>query len=212
MEPFQAKFFPGVLETTSDPNASNYCGYNDHMLSLAGSIVYATGAVAALFSGWLAQSYGRKWSFWSACFTVILGSLLSAFATGLTMLMFGRAIVGVGFGFVGHIVPLYLSEGERRLSAERLLTAAAQGEARAAIRCRQLPHASLLPATTAVSPPKIRGGCTIMYNLSIQVREGGGRRAGQPGDCSRCRRCVVHLLPVHRHFLSPLRVSCRAAC
>lgn len=67
-------------------------------------------ALGALFNGWLSSRLGRKYSLLAGAILFILGSLGSAFATSLEMLLIFRVVLGVAVGIASYTAPLYLSE------------------------------------------------------------------------------------------------------
>ncbi|MEL4014432.1 sugar porter family MFS transporter [Dryocola clanedunensis] len=67
-------------------------------------------ALGALFNGWLSHRLGRKYSLLAGAILFIAGSLGSAFATNLEVLLFARVILGVAVGIASYTAPLYLSE------------------------------------------------------------------------------------------------------
>ena len=67
-------------------------------------------ALGALFNGWLSSRLGRKYSLMAGAVLFILGSLGSAFAHSLEILLAARVILGVAVGIASYTAPLYLSE------------------------------------------------------------------------------------------------------
>lgn len=67
-------------------------------------------ALGALFNGWLSHRLGRKYSLLVGAILFIAGSLGSAFASSLELLLFARVILGVAVGIASYTAPLYLSE------------------------------------------------------------------------------------------------------
>lgn len=67
-------------------------------------------ALGALFNGWLSSRLGRKYSLMVGAILFIVGSLGSAFATSLEVLLLARVILGVAVGIASYTAPLYLSE------------------------------------------------------------------------------------------------------
>ena len=67
-------------------------------------------ALGSLFNGWLSHRLGRKYSLLAGAILFIAGSLGSAFATNLEVLLFARVILGVAVGIASYTAPLYLSE------------------------------------------------------------------------------------------------------
>lgn len=78
-----------------------------------GSVVSACliGAFAGCStSGSVADKYGRKRAFQISSVPMILGSILSALAPSLPIMLLGRLFVGIGLGIAGPVAALYVSE------------------------------------------------------------------------------------------------------
>lgn len=67
-------------------------------------------AIGALFNGWLSFRTGRKYSLMVGAVLFVAGSLGSAFAANVEMLLVARVILGVAVGIASYTAPLYLSE------------------------------------------------------------------------------------------------------
>lgn len=65
-------------------------------------------AIGALFNGWLSFRLGRKYSLMAGAILFVLGSLGSAFASSVEVLIGARVILGVAVGIASHTAPLYL--------------------------------------------------------------------------------------------------------
>ncbi|KAG0530440.1 hypothetical protein BDA96_05G186600 [Sorghum bicolor] len=90
----------------SDVRVSNYCKFGSQLLTLFTSSLNIAGLLTAmLLSSWFTARCGRRPS-------MIIGG--AAFLTGggvnVYMAILGRALLGVGLGFVNQAVLLYLSE------------------------------------------------------------------------------------------------------
>ena len=72
--------------------------------SLAGA------AVGSLAGSGLADSLGRRKAFLLDSLPLVAGALLCASATGLTGILAGRVLVGLGIGLSSALVPLFISE------------------------------------------------------------------------------------------------------
>ncbi|STJ59028.1 arabinose-proton symporter [Escherichia coli] len=64
----------------------------------------------ALFNGWLSFRLGRKYSLMAGAILFVLGSIGSAFATSVEMLIAARVVLGIAVGIASYTAPLYLSE------------------------------------------------------------------------------------------------------
>jgi MFS family permease len=67
-------------------------------------------AVGSLLGSGLADSLGRRRAFLLDSAPLVAGPLLSAAATGLTGMILGRVVTGLGIGLSSALVPLYVSE------------------------------------------------------------------------------------------------------
>ncbi|MDE3108337.1 MAG: sugar porter family MFS transporter [Acidobacteriota bacterium] len=74
------------------------------------SVVLVGACAGALSGGRLADRFGRRGMLIFTAVTFIAGALICAMSTNVTMLIAGRAIVGLGIGFASSTVPLYISE------------------------------------------------------------------------------------------------------
>ena len=67
-------------------------------------------AIGALFNGWLSFRLGRKYSLMVGAILFVAGSIGSAFATNVEVLLLSRVLLGVAVGIASYTAPLYLSE------------------------------------------------------------------------------------------------------
>lgn len=74
------------------------------------SVVLVGACIGALSGGRFADRFGRRSMLIFTAIVFIAGALICAAATDVTMLIVGRAIVGLGIGFASSTVPLYISE------------------------------------------------------------------------------------------------------
>jgi SP family galactose:H+ symporter-like MFS transporter len=74
------------------------------------SVVLVGACFGALSGGRLSDRFGRRGMLIFTAATFILGAIICAVAANVTMLIVGRAIVGLGIGFASSTVPLYISE------------------------------------------------------------------------------------------------------
>lgn len=77
---------------------------------IAVAIVLVGALFGAILSGRLADHYGRKRMLLIDAIIFAIGTLGSAFATGLVTFCISRVIVGVAIGVSSYIGPLYISE------------------------------------------------------------------------------------------------------
>jgi sugar porter (SP) family MFS transporter len=80
------------------------------MSSLITSILSAGTFFGALMAGDLADYFGRRTTIIAGCGVFIVGIILQTATTGYKLLVAGRAIAGIGVGFVSAIIILYMSE------------------------------------------------------------------------------------------------------
>ncbi|UDL94664.1 sugar porter family MFS transporter [Lichenihabitans sp. PAMC28606] len=80
------------------------------MQGLVAAIALAGAAAGAGFAGSLSDRFGRRTVILFTALIFIAGSLISAAATTLTVLLIGRVVVGVAIGVSSMLTPLYLSE------------------------------------------------------------------------------------------------------
>ncbi len=70
----------------------------------------AVGAVGAVGSGWLNFRIGRKYSLMIGAILFVVGSLFSAFAPDVEILILSRVLLGLAVGIASYTAPIYLSE------------------------------------------------------------------------------------------------------
>jgi len=74
------------------------------------SMVLAGATIGAFTGGRLADRFGRRRTLIGTALIFILGAIVCAAATSLTMLVIGRVVVGLGIGLASTTVPVYISE------------------------------------------------------------------------------------------------------
>lgn len=80
------------------------------MTSLVVSTVLLGAFLGALFSGRVTDIYGRKYMLlFDACIFTI-GTLMSALASDIALLIVGRFLVGIAIGIASYAAPLYIAE------------------------------------------------------------------------------------------------------
>lgn len=67
-------------------------------------------AIGALFNSWLSFRLGRKYSLMAGAILFVAGSIGSAFAANVEVLLLSRVLLGVAVGIASYTAPLYLSE------------------------------------------------------------------------------------------------------
>ncbi|CAM8993311.1 unnamed protein product [Rhodiola kirilowii] len=110
MDDFLIKFFPKIHERKLHAKEDNYCKFDDQFLQLFTSSLYLAALVASFAASKICSMLGRKPTILIASAFFIVGSILSAIAGQLWMLIIARVLLGVGVGFGNEGVPLFLSE------------------------------------------------------------------------------------------------------
>ncbi len=80
------------------------------MQGVVTSIALLGAAVGAAFAGGLSDRFGRRPIILATAIVFVVGSLLSALAGALWVLLAGRLLVGLGIGVSSMLAPLYLAE------------------------------------------------------------------------------------------------------
>ena len=76
---------------------------------IVSSVVFGA-LIGAIFSGKLADHFGRKRLLTYIAYLFIVGTLLSTWATSVAVLIIGRFIIGIAIGITSYVCPLYISE------------------------------------------------------------------------------------------------------
>ncbi|GLT65307.1 hypothetical protein SLA2020_377460 [Shorea laevis] len=91
MEPFLKKFFPKVYtKMTDDTKISNYCKFDNQLLTLFTSSLYIAGLIASFFASHVTRAFGRKPSILIGGAAFLVGSALGGAAFNIHELIFGR--------------------------------------------------------------------------------------------------------------------------
>ncbi|KAI5411612.1 hypothetical protein KIW84_056617 [Lathyrus oleraceus] len=112
MEPFLVKFFPSVYKQMKDESEheSQYCKFNNELLTLFTSSLYLAALIASLFASTTTRMLGRKASMFAGGLFFLVGALLNGVAVNIEMLIIGHILLGFGVGYCNQSVPMYLSE------------------------------------------------------------------------------------------------------
>ncbi|KAJ4708499.1 Sugar transport protein [Melia azedarach] len=111
MDDFLKDFFPKVYKRKQEHlNETDYCKYDNQILTLFTSSLYFAGLVSTFGASYVTRTKGRKSSIIVGSISFFLGAILNAAAIDISMLIIGRILLGVGIGFGNQAVPLYLSE------------------------------------------------------------------------------------------------------
>jgi len=111
MDDFLKDFFPKVYrKKQTHLKETDYCKYDNQILTLFTSSLYFAGLVATYGASFVTRTYGRKTSILVGACSFFIGAVLNASAVNIAMLIVGRIFLGMGIGFGNQAVPLYLSE------------------------------------------------------------------------------------------------------
>ncbi|KAL6599520.1 hypothetical protein ACP70R_045657 [Stipagrostis hirtigluma subsp. patula] len=111
MDTFLQQFFPSVYRKAQTARGgSQYCKFDSQLLTAFTSSLYLAALVASFFVASVARSLGRKWSMFGGGVSFLAGAALNAAAQNVATLIVGRVLLGVGVGFAGLSIPIYLSE------------------------------------------------------------------------------------------------------
>ncbi|AIX73163.1 MULTISPECIES: sugar porter family MFS transporter [Mixta] len=92
------------------PFITHHFSLTSHQQEWVVSSMMLGAALGALCNGWVSSRLGRKYSLMAGAILFILGSLGSAFANSLEVLLAARVVLGVAVGIASYTAPLYLSE------------------------------------------------------------------------------------------------------
>ncbi|KAL0446615.1 UNVERIFIED_CONTAM: Sugar transport protein 10 [Sesamum latifolium] len=112
MDEFLQKFFPEVYakQKNATGHESQYCKFENHMLTLFTSSLYLAALIASFFASATTRKFGRKISMTIGGMVFLIGAILNGAAINVAMLIIGRILLGVGIGYANQSVPVYLSE------------------------------------------------------------------------------------------------------
>jgi MFS transporter, SP family, sugar:H+ symporter len=108
MDDFLVEFFPNVYERKhAKLQETDYCKYDDQILTLFTSSLYFAALVSTFGASSLTKNKGRRASILVGSVSFFCGAILNAAAKNIAMLIIGRILLGVGIGF-GNQVSLIL--------------------------------------------------------------------------------------------------------
>ncbi|KAJ3679506.1 hypothetical protein LUZ60_017517 [Juncus effusus] len=110
MDSFLANFFPSVYNKKEDVSTNRYCKFDNQLLTLFTSSLYLAALVASIIASSMTRVLGRKWCMFVGGITSLVGAVINGAAKNVTMLIIGRILLGIGFGFANQSAPAYLFE------------------------------------------------------------------------------------------------------
>lgn len=111
MDDFLKDFFPSIYRRKQKHlNETDYCKYDNQILTLFTSSLYFAGLVSTFAASHVTRTWGRRGSILVGATSFFLGAVVNAASVNIAMLIIGRILLGVGIGFGNQAVPLYLSE------------------------------------------------------------------------------------------------------
>lgn len=106
--------FPNALATGLSTDNSTIFNHQLHFtpieMDLVGSLLFSGLMVSTLPTGWLAGSFGRRFSMVVSCLPTTLGWLLITFAHNNLMIFTGRFICGFGVLMLSNTTKIYVAE------------------------------------------------------------------------------------------------------
>ena len=107
MDDFLIKFFPAVYQRKLRAKEDNYCKYDNQYLQLFTSSLYLAALVSSFAASKMCSKLGRKPTIFVASAFFLCGSLLSAAAQRIWMIILARVLLGVGVGFGNEVLMLH---------------------------------------------------------------------------------------------------------
>ena len=104
MDDFLKEFFPDVFRRKhAHQNETDYCKYDNQVLTLFTSSLYIAALVITFFASSLTRKKGRKASIIAGALSFLAGAILNAAAKNIAMLIIGRVLLGGGIGFGNQV-------------------------------------------------------------------------------------------------------------
>lgn len=104
MDDFLKEFFPDVYRRKQmHLKETDYCKYDNQVLTLFTSSLYFSALVMTFFASYLTRSKGRKASIIVGALSFLAGAALNAGAKNIPMLIIGRVLLGGGIGFGNQV-------------------------------------------------------------------------------------------------------------
>ncbi|XP_007048268.2 PREDICTED: sugar transport protein 8 isoform X2 [Theobroma cacao] len=99
---------------------NNFCKYNDQRVRLLISSSYLIALISGLISMALNSKWGRRPLLQIGSFSLLVGVILNAASNNIFMLIGGRVVLGLGFGFCSQVIPLYIVEFPDSVNQDRI--------------------------------------------------------------------------------------------
>lgn len=107
MDDFLKEFFPKVYRRKQEHlKETDYCKYDDQILTLFTSSLYFAGLVSTFGASYVTRNKGRKASILVGAVNFFIGAIINASAVNIWMLIIGRILLGVGIGFGNQVRPI----------------------------------------------------------------------------------------------------------
>lgn len=104
MDSFLKKFFPDVYRRMKgDTHISNYCKFDSQLLTAFTSSLYVAGLFATFLASSVTRAFGRRPSMLLGGAAFLAGTVLGGAAVNVSMVILGRALLGVGVGFANQV-------------------------------------------------------------------------------------------------------------
>jgi len=104
MDDFLKEFFPDVFKRKQEhQNETDYCKYDNQVLTLFTSSLYISALIMTFFASPLTRKKGRKASIIAGALSFLAGAILNAAAKNIAMLIIGRVLLGGGIGFGNQV-------------------------------------------------------------------------------------------------------------
>lgn len=113
MDDFLEEFFPKVLRRKHlHLNETDYCKYDNQVLTLFTSSLYFAGLVSTFAASYVTRKRGRRASIIVGSISFFLGGAINAAAKNIAMLIIGRIFLGIGIGFGNQVRSLLVTYAE----------------------------------------------------------------------------------------------------
>ena len=104
MDDFLKEFFPKIYRRKQlHLNETDYCKYDNQVLTLFTSSLYFAGLVSTFAASSVTRNKGRRASILVGSVSFFLGGVVNASALNIAMLIIGRIFLGIGIGFGNQV-------------------------------------------------------------------------------------------------------------